>query len=390
MKDFRVVFSLILLTVFILGCTQPAQPTQPQPEEKIKVGVLIPETGLYSSAGVAMKNAAELAAEHAGNVELVFADCGDSPEKAKTAFEYLVSQKVDAVVGAYSSPQAMVVADAAGENKVVYLVSVASTGVIEKKVTEGNRYVFRTAYNTTYWGVLAAEFLSLSKPDKYYFVGYDPLKTFNQGMLAKINELYGEPELEVYYKSPSVSPDDYKNVAKQIAERAGERDAIILGDPGGVSINFLKEYRANGGKGIIYSVGGALALPATLKKLNAGYTAFQAAALEETEKTDLTAKYFADYKAKFGEDANNYAGLLTYDSIMILSQAFEKGGKEKLIETLESGSFKGAAGIYRFNENHQALWGSEELKGTIGEFVNGKVEVVYPPEFATSQVVWPE
>jgi branched-chain amino acid transport system substrate-binding protein len=389
-KDFRVVFSLILLTVFILGCTQPAQPTQPQPEEKIKVGVLIPETGLYSSAGVAMKNAAELAAEHAGNVELVFADCGDSPEKAKTAFEYLVSQKVDAVVGAYSSPQAMVVADAAGENKVVYLVSVASTGVIEKKVTEGNRYVFRTAYNTTYWGVLAAEFLSLSKPDKYYFVGYDPLKTFNQGMLAKINELYGEPELEVYYKSPSVSPDDYKNVAKQIAERAGERDAIILGDPGGVSINFLKEYRANGGKGIIYSVGGALALPATLKKLNAGYTAFQAAALEETEKTDLTAKYFADYKAKFGEDANNYAGLLTYDSIMILSQAFEKGGKEKLIETLESGSFKGAAGIYRFNENHQALWGSEELKGTIGEFVNGKVEVVYPPEFATSQVVWPE
>ncbi|WP_231487676.1 ABC transporter substrate-binding protein [Archaeoglobus fulgidus] len=376
--------------MFILGCTQPAQPTQPQPEEKIKVGVLIPETGLYSSAGVAMKNAAELAAEHAGNVELVFADCGDSPEKAKTAFEYLVSQKVDAVVGAYSSPQAMVVADAAGENKVVYLVSVASTGVIEKKVTEGNRYVFRTAYNTTYWGVLAAEFLSLSKPDKYYFVGYDPLKTFNQGMLAKINELYGEPELEVYYKSPSVSPDDYKNVAKQIAERAGERDAIILGDPGGVSINFLKEYRANGGKGIIYSVGGALALPATLKKLNAGYTAFQAAALEETEKTDLTAKYFADYKAKFGEDANNYAGLLTYDSIMILSQAFEKGGKEKLIETLESGSFKGAAGIYRFNENHQALWGSEELKGTIGEFVNGKVEVVYPPEFATSQVVWPE
>ncbi|WP_287795025.1 ABC transporter substrate-binding protein, partial [Archaeoglobus sp.] len=178
--------------MFILGCTQPAQPTQPQPEEKIKVGVLIPETGLYSSAGVAMKNAAELAAEHAGIVELVFADCGDSPEKAKTAFEYLVSQKVDAVVGAYSSPQAMVVADAAGENKVVYLVSVASTGVIEKKVTEGNRYVFRTAYNTTYWGVLAAEFLSLAKPDKYYFVGYDPLKTFNQGMLAKIKELYGE------------------------------------------------------------------------------------------------------------------------------------------------------------------------------------------------------
>ncbi len=58
----------------------------------------------------------------------------------------------------------MVVADAAGESKVVYLVSVASTEVIENKVAEGNRYVFRTAYNTTYWGVLAGEFLNLANP----------------------------------------------------------------------------------------------------------------------------------------------------------------------------------------------------------------------------------
>ncbi|WP_290595805.1 MULTISPECIES: ABC transporter substrate-binding protein [unclassified Archaeoglobus] len=374
----------IFLVFLLLGCTQPAEQT----EKKIKIGVLIPETGIYSTSGVAMKNAAELAAKHAGNIELVFADCGDTPEKAKTAFDYLVSQNVDAVVGAYSSPQAMVVADAAGDSKVVYLVSVASTGAIEKKVAEGNRYVFRVAYNTTYWGVLAAEFLRLSQPERYYFVGYDPLKTFNQGMLKSIKSLYGDPEVEVYYKSPSVAPEDYRNVARQIAEMAGDRDVIILGDPSGISINFLKEYRANGGRGLIYSVGGALALPPTLKKLNAEYTVFQAAALEETDKTDMTKRYFEDYRKEYGEDANNYAGLLTYDSIMILSQAFVKGGKDKLMETLLSEEFKGAAGIYRFNDLHQAVWGSEELKGTIGEFVGGEVKVLYPPEFATSEVLW--
>lgn len=374
----------IFLVFLLLGCTQPAEQT----EKKIKIGVLIPETGIYSTSGVAMKNAAELAAKHAGNIELVFADCGDTPEKAKTAFDYLVSQNVDAVVGAYSSPQAMVVADAAGDSKVVYLVSVASTGAIEKKVAEGNRYVFRVAYNTTYWGVLAAEFLKLSQPERYYFVGYDPLKTFNQGMLKSIKSLYGDPEVEVYYKSPSVAPEDYRNVARQIAEIAGDRDVIILGDPSGISINFLKEYRANGGRGLIYSVGGALALPSTLKKLNAEYTVFQAAALEETDKTEMTKKYFEDYRKEYGEDANNYAGLLTYDSIMILSQAFVKGGKDKLMETLLSEEFKGAAGIYRFNDLHQAVWGSEELKGTIGEFVGGEVKVLYPPEFATSEVLW--
>ncbi len=386
------ILAAILLALLIFGCTQPSQPSQPvEKPEKIKIGVLIPETGIYSAAGVAMKNAAELAAKHAGNVELVFADCGDSPEKTKTAFEYLVSQKVDAIVGAYSSPQAMVAADAAGESKVVYIVSVASTGVIERKVAEGNKYVFRISYNTTYWGVLAAEFLNLAKPEKYYFVGYDPLKTFNQGMLNAIKDIYGsDPAMELYYKSPSVSPEDSKNVARQLAEVVGERDVVILGDPTGVSIKFLKEYRANGGKGIVYSVGGALALPATLKKLNAEYTAFQAAALEETEKTELTKKYFEEYKASYGEDANNYAGLLTYDAILILSKAFEEGGKDKLIETLESGSFKGAAGVYTFNSRHQALWGSENLKGVIGEYVDGRVEVLYPPQFATTQPVWME
>lgn len=378
---------IILLIALFLGCLQPA----PTPQHtKIKIGVLIPETGLYSSAGVAMKNAANLAAKHAGNVELVFADCGDKPEEARTAFEYLVSQNVDAVVGAYSSPQAMVAADAAGESGTVYLVSVASTNVIEKKVAEGNKYVFRISYNTTYWGVLASEFLNLAKPEKYYFVGFDPLKTFNQGMLDVIKKLSGEPEMTIYYKSPSVAPDDYKAVARQLAKIVGERDVIILGDPGRTAISFLKEYRANGGKGIVYSVGGALALPTILKKLNADYTAFQAAALEETNKTKLTRTYFEDYKAEYGEDANNYCGLLTYDSILILSEAFKQGGKDKLIETLENGKFEGAAGIYTFNEKHQARWGSEDLKGVIGEFVKGKIEVLYPPEFSTSQAVWME
>jgi len=304
-----------------------------------------------------MKNAAQLAAEHAGNVELVFADCGDTPEKAKMAFEYLVSQKVDAVVGAYSSPQSIVAADAAGESRVVYLVSVASTEAVEKKVADGNNYVFRVAYNTTYWGVLAGEFLKLANPEKYYFVGYDPLRTFNQGMLNSIKSIYGDPEMEFYYKSPSVSAEDYKKVARQLAEIAGDRDVIVIGDPGEIAINFLKEYRANGGRGLVYSVGGSLALPSTLKAINAEYTVFQAAALELTDKTNWTKRYFEDYRKKYGEDANNYAGLLTYDSIIILSQAYKKGGKDKLIETLLSGEFEGAAGIYRFNDLHQALWG---------------------------------
>ena len=105
-------------------------------------------------------------------------------------------------------------------------------------------------------------------------------------------------------------------------------------------------------------------------------------------KTKFTKKYFEDYRRTYGEDANNYAGILTYDAILVLTQALEKGGKEKLVETLEHGEFVGAAGVYKFNEKHQALWGSEKLKGVIAEYVDG-VKILYPDEFATSEVIWP-
>ena len=155
-----------------------------------------------------------------------------------------------------------------------------------------------------------------------------------------------------------------------------------------MSIKFLKTYRQNNGKGIVYSVGGTLALPQVLASINESYyTAFQAAVLKETEKTKFTTRYFKDYKALYGEEANNYAGVLTYDAVLILAQALEKGGEGKLIETLESGEFMGACGVYKFNELHQADWGSEKLKGVIGEWV-GKVEVIYPEEYRTSNVLW--
>ncbi len=364
---------LLLIGVLILlsGCAEE--------KREVKIGVMIPETGLYSKSGAAMKNAAELAAKHAKevfgvDVKLVFADCGDTPEKAKSAFTYLASQGVVAVVGAYSSPQSIVAADAAKDAGIVYLASVASTMALEKKVAEGNRYVFRNSYNTTYWGVLAAEFLKIVGAKSYYFVGYDPLRTFNSGMLETIrSRTNAELAGVTYYKSPSVAPDDYKSVAAKVAKLSV--DVVILGDPGPTSVSFVREYAKNGGKAIVYSVGGVLALPHVLKRLNIDNIAFQAAALEEVEKTELTKRYFEDYRKTYGEEANNYAGILTYDAVLIIAQAAKKG---ELIENLEKGSFVGAAGVYSFNENHQAAWGSEKLKGTIGIYRNGSIEVLYP------------
>ncbi len=379
---------LVLSGLIVAGCTQEERKT-------LTIGVIVPETGIFSTAGKAMKNSAVLAEEHIKkyglsdyDVRVIFADGGSTPEQAKSAFMELAKQ-ADIIIGAYSSDQAVVCAEAARETGKIYIVSVASTGQIEKMVKEGNRYVFRNSYNTTYWGYLAGEFLRVSGAERYYFVGYDPLKTFNQGMLKAFEgSTTAEKIGEVYYLSTKVSPDDYAVKAEQVAKATTKRDVVILGDPGGTAIQFVKAYRKAGGQGLIYSVGGVLALPTILKKIDVDYIAFQCAGLESTEKSDLTKAYFSDYREKFGEEANNFAGLLTYDAVLIAAQAW-KGDTEKTINALENGEFRGAAGVYKFGQNHQAAWGSEKLRGIIAEYVDGRIEVVYPEEYRTSDVVWP-
>lgn len=366
----RLLIFLALVIFLLSGCAEQRE------EKEIRIGVMVPKTGEFSSAGVVMENSAKLAEKHAKEVfglkvKLIFADCGDKAETAKTAFAYLAQQNVVAIVGAYSSPQALAVADSAEELKIVYIASVASAD-LESKVKGGNRFVFRNAYNTTYWGILALEFLKITNAKSYYLVGYDPLRTFNMAVFNLIkNSTKAELRGETWIKSPSVAPEDYKRAVEEAIK--SEAEVIILGDPGVTSVSFVREFAMRGGKATIYSVGGTLALPQVLRTLNVSGIAFQAAVIEGQEKTSLTKKYFEDYRAMFGEDANNYAGVLTYDAILIVAQAYHKGN---LIEQLEKGSFIGAAGIYTFNENHQANWGSEKLKGSIGIYRDGKVEIL--------------
>jgi len=388
MRKAILLMCLITSTMLFMGCVQ-------QEEKTLTIGVIVPETGIFSTAGKAMKNSALLAEEHIKkyrlskyNVKVVFADGGSTPEQAKSAFMELAKQ-ADVIVGAYSSDQAVVCAKTAEEMKKVYIASVASTLQLEKMVEEGNRYVFRNSYNTTYWGILTGEFLKISGAERYYFVGYDPLKTFNQGMVKAFEGKAKAKKIgEVYYLSSRLSPDDFAIKAERVAKMTSKNDVVIVGDPSGTAIQFVKAYRKSGGEALIYSVGGVLALPQTLERLNLNYIAFQCAGLEKTEKTELTKLYFEDYRKRFGENANNFAGLLTYDAVIIAAQAW-KGNAESTIAHLESGGFKGAGGVYRFNKNHQALWGSKDLKGVIAEYVDGEIEIVYPEEFKTSEVIWP-
>ena len=95
-----------------------------QAAREVKVGLLVPLSGLYARPGAVMRMGAEMAVDHinaAGGVKalggaklrLVVLDSGDSTEKAKNAAQRMVSQETDlvAATGAYLSSFTLAVAE---------------------------------------------------------------------------------------------------------------------------------------------------------------------------------------------------------------------------------------------------------------------------------------
>ena len=86
-----------------------------QPSE-VKVGLLVPISGLYARPGTVMREGAEMAVDHinaqggikslgGAKLKLVVLDSGDTTEKAKNAAQRMVAQETDLVAasGAYLS-----------------------------------------------------------------------------------------------------------------------------------------------------------------------------------------------------------------------------------------------------------------------------------------------
>ena len=87
-----------------------------QASSEVKVGLLVPISGLYARPGTVMREGAEMAVDHinaqggvkslgGAKLKLVVLDSGDTTEKAKNAAQRMVAQEPDLVAasGAYLS-----------------------------------------------------------------------------------------------------------------------------------------------------------------------------------------------------------------------------------------------------------------------------------------------
>lgn len=105
--------------------------------------------------------------------------------------------------------------------------------------------------------------------------------------------------------------------------------------------------------------------------------------------TSKTQPFYAAYKqVSGGEPPGGLFDVRAGDAVSILAEAIDRAGAldaDKVVEVLETSSFSMVAGIYEFDSSHQAKWGPRHLSGLIGQWQNGKLEIIWPSQNQTAQ-----
>jgi branched-chain amino acid transport system substrate-binding protein len=228
----RKILSVLLVLVMILsltacssGNTATTAPTQQATTaaegttpatsgEGITIGTISPNTGSLAAYGAAVTTGVELAFEQinaAGGVNgqqvtIINADDQFDPTECLNAFNSLVSQGVNLIIGSVTSGCTSAITDAANEEGVVLLTPSATADSITTK----DDYVFRACYADSFQGAIAAYY---AKQAGYTDVGvvYCAADTYSKGLYDSFKtacEKYGVTVKETQ-STASLDVQDY-------------------------------------------------------------------------------------------------------------------------------------------------------------------------------------
>jgi branched-chain amino acid transport system substrate-binding protein len=358
----------------------------------LKIGVLAPLSGPYAAGGTSFVQAATLAVEQANaeggvfgqRVTIVVGDTQGRVDVAKAEALRLVSrEKVSALVGAYLSEETVGVMEVAAAQRTVLLVPVAATAEITDRVRREYaryRYVFRVGYSLPQWAEMIGAFLSDRKVRRYAFIGAGIRWNRELGeTLERIVAPRGiAPAYTAYY-----SPGNPAFDTVAVAAAAVSPDIVILADPGRNSVSFLKRLRESAPALPVLSIGGALGDARLAASIPLSAPVYVQAAAWRGVSPAATA-YVERYEHRYGAPPVGYSDTLPYDAVTVLVAAWRKAGSaaaEAVVPVLERGTFAGAAGTYRFDDAHQAHWGTGPgaLRGTFVLWERDGARIVFPP-----------
>ena len=321
--------------------------------ETVKIGYMTTLSGSAGIIGKQMQNAVKLAMEHTGgklggmDAEIVFVDDQRKPDVAKQLANRLIkSERVDVVAGVIWSNLLMAIHKPVTRSDTLLISSNAGPSPLAGEGCHKNFVSMSWQNDQTPEGM--GKYMQDSGVSSVYLMA--PNYQAGKDMLSGFKRHYtGDIVGEVYTK---LGQADFQ--AELSALRAAKPAATFVFQPGGMGINFVKQWNQAGMNDLsklytVFTVDG-VSLPA-LKDTALGVIATQ------TWSPDLdnamNQKFVADYKAKHGGYPSFYAAQ-AYDTMMAIDYAIGEAGSadtEAMRAVLASGNIPTTRGILQMNSN---------------------------------------
>ena len=328
--------------------------------EGVKIGMITTLSGGGSGLGIDIRDGFELALKQGGgklggvDVEVITQDDARKPETAKQIADRMVkSDKVDIMTGIVWSNLAMAVVPGVTKGGVFYISPNAGPSALAGKMCNENYF------NVAWQNDNLHEAMGQHVADKGFKNVYIMAPNYPAGKdaLAGFKRFYkGSVAGEVYTK---LGQKDY--AAEISALRAAKPDAVFFFLPGGMGINFLKQYAQAGLKDSIPLFGPAFSFDETILKPVGGAAlgVFNSSQWNADIDNAANRAFVADFIAEYGRRPSLYASQ-GYDAARLIGSALKAVGgdmsdKSAFRLALTKADFESVRGNFRFGSNHHPI-----------------------------------
>ena len=357
----------------------------------IKIGASLSLTGTYAKLGSYQKEGYELCTQEANDkggvlgrkIEFVVYDDQSTPTTGQRLYEKLITEdKVDAVMGPYSSPISEAVANVTEKYKKVMVSPLAATTSIFKK---GRKYIFMV--------ISPAEVYLEGLVDIAAKRGLKTIAIVNEDTLFTKTSAIGAVEMAkkrgmqvVFQEAYPKGNTDFSALLTKV--KAANPDVIAAStyfDDAVALTRQMKELNVNP-KMYAVTVGGDLPEFYDLLKQNAEYI-YGATQWEHTLPYPGQKEFFTAYKTKFNREPV-YHSAAGYAGCVIYLEAVKRAGSldsDKVRETLLKMELKTVFGDYKVDPDGFQV----AHKMVMLQWQDGKKVTVWPDELATGKVRFP-
>ena len=339
----------------VAGATSPLAP-QAHAADKVKIGLVSTLSGPSSALGIDIRDGFLLAVKLNGGklgglpAEVLVSDDQFKPDVAKQLFEKNVKRdKVDFMTGVVFSNIMLAALPEAYDNKTIYISANAAPSSIAGK--DCNPLFFAVSWPNDAYHEAAGQFANQRDLKSVYLVA--PNYQAGKDSLAGFKRTFkGQIVGENYTKLGQL---DY---AAELAEiRAAKPQAVYIFLPGGMGINFIKQYVGAGlGKDTTLLLPGFSADQDVIGPVGASMAGlFNTAHWSPDFANAANQKFVAEFEKEYKRIPTLYASQ-GYDAALLIDSAVRrvKGrieDKDAVRAALLAADFKSVRGPFRFNHN---------------------------------------